>query len=214
MAEDSDFPSLPTPISPLNPQLTVIFLGTGTSQGVPMIGCDCAVCRSSDPRDNRTRSSIFIETPECAFVVDTGTDFRTQALRENIRHLDAVVFTHSHTDHIMGFDDLRRFSHARGSMPVYASAETMRDLERVFEFAFKALNPFPGYLKPEPHLIDGAFQLGLTTITPLPVPHGNSIVNGYLLSRHGERLVAYLSDCSEVPDAISRQIADVRALVL
>ena len=93
-----------------------------------MIGCDCAVCRSDDPRDKRLRSSIYVETPECAWVVDTGTDFRTQALRENIRRLDAVVFTHSHTDHIMGFDDLRRFGAIRGYMPVYASRETMADL--------------------------------------------------------------------------------------
>jgi phosphoribosyl 1,2-cyclic phosphate phosphodiesterase len=137
-------------------QLRLTFLGTGTSQGVPMIGCDCAVCHSPDPRDNRLRSSVFVETPECAFVVDTGTDFRTQALRENIRHVDAVVFTHSHTDHVMGFDDLRRFGAARGYMPVYASAETMADLRRVYKFAFEAENPFPGYLKPEPHIVDGA----------------------------------------------------------
>ncbi len=156
-----------------------------------MIGCNCAVCRSPDPRDQRLRSSIYVETPECSWVVDTGTDFRTQALRENIRDVDAVVFTHSHTDHIMGFDDLRRFSHARGSMPVYASAETMRDLKRVFQFAFENPNPFPGYLKPEPHEIDRPFELGATVITPLPVPHGNSIVNGYLFSRGGEKLVAY-----------------------
>ena len=179
-----------------------------------MIGCDCAVCHSPDPRDQRLRSSIYVETPECAWVVDTGTDFRTQALRENIRRLDAVVFTHSHTDHVMGFDDLRRFSHARGSMPVYASAETMRDLERVFEFAFKGLNPFPGYLKPEPHVIDGPFLLGETLLTPLPVPHGNTTVNGYLFSRNGEKLVAYLSDCSGVPDAVVRLIAQVKILII
>src|SRR6266446_7313127 len=175
--------SLPTQRSTLKSRLTLTFLGTGTSQGVPMIGCDCDVCQSSDPRDNRLRSSIYIQTLECSFVVDTGTDFRTQVLRENIRNVDAVIFTHSHTDHIMGFDDLRRFSHARGSMPAYASAETMRDLARVFAFAFKGLNPFPGYLKPEPHVVDSPFELGSTTITPLPVPHGNMIVNGYLLSR-------------------------------
>jgi phosphoribosyl 1,2-cyclic phosphate phosphodiesterase len=145
-----------------------------------MIGCDCDVCQSPDPRDNRLRSSIYIETAECSWVVDTGTDFRTQALRENIRNVDAVIFTHSHTDHIMGFDDLRRFSHARGSMPAYASAETMRDLARVFEFAFNTSNPVPYYLKPEPHVIEGPFKLGETLITPLPVPHGDSIVNGYL----------------------------------
>jgi len=205
---------LPTQLSTLNSQLTVTFLGTGTSQGVPMIGCDCAVCRSPDPRDQRLRSSIYVETPECSWVVDTGTDFRTQALRENIRDVDAVVFTHSHTDHIMGFDDLRRFSHARGSMPVYASAETMRDLRRVFQFAFDNPNPFPGYLKPEPHEIDRPFELGATVITPLPVPHGNSIVNGYLFSRDGEKLVAYLSDCSGVPNAIVDLIAGVKVLII
>ncbi len=195
-------------------QFNLTFLGTGTSQGVPMIGCDCAVCRSSDPRDQRLRSSIYIQTPECSWVVDTGTDFRTQALRANIRDVDAVVFTHSHTDHIMGFDDLRRFSYARGSMPVYASADTMRDLERVFEFAFKALNPFPGYLKPEPHVISGPFLLGQTVITPLPVPHGNATVNGYLFARNGVKLVAYLSDCSGVPDAVARQIEGVKVLII
>ena len=179
-----------------------------------MIGCDCEVCRSPDPRDKRLRSSIYVETPECSWVVDTGTDFRTQALRENIRAVDAVVFTHSHTDHIMGFDDLRRFSHARGSMPVYAPAETMRDLERVFQFAFKTLDPFPWYLKPEPHVIDGPFELGGTLITPLPVPHGDSIVNGYLFSRGGEKLVAYLSDCSAVPDEIAREISQVKTLII
>jgi phosphoribosyl 1,2-cyclic phosphate phosphodiesterase len=179
-----------------------------------MIGCDCAVCRSPDPRDQRLRSSIYVETPECSFVVDTGTDFRTQALRENIRKLDAVIFTHSHTDHIMGFDDLRRFSHARGSMPVYASAETMRDLRRVFEFAFNGLNSFPGYLKPEPYVIEGPFKLGGTLITPLPVPHGDSIVNGYVFSRAGQKLVAYLSDCSAVPDEIADQISGVKALII
>ena len=179
-----------------------------------MIGCDCAVCRSPDPRDQRLRSSIYVETPDCSWVVDTGTDFRTQALRESIRDVDAVVFTHSHTDHIMGFDDLRRFSHARGSMPIYASAETMRDLKRVFQFAFDSPNPFPGYLKPEPHVIDGPFELGATVIAPLPVPHGNSIVNGYLFSRGGEKLVAYLSDCSGVPNAIVDLIAGVKVLII
>ncbi len=179
-----------------------------------MIGCDCTVCRSTDPRDKRLRSSIYIETPECAFVVDTGTDFRTQALRENIRRVDAVVFTHSHTDHIMGFDDLRRFSWQRGSMPVYASAETMADLERVFLFAFKGTNPFPGYLKPEPHVVCGPFRLGNTLITPLPVPHGNSEVNGYMFTRAGRNLVAYLSDCSAVSEHIRRKIAGVECLII
>jgi phosphoribosyl 1,2-cyclic phosphate phosphodiesterase len=195
-----------------NLQLT--FLGTGTSQGVPMIGCDCDVCRSSDPRDNRLRSSVYIQTPECSFVVDTGTDFRTQALRANIRDVDAVIFTHSHTDHIMGFDDLRRFSHKNGSMPVYASPQTMRDLARVYQFAFDKTERVPYYLKPEPHVIETTFSLGQTEITPLPVPHGESMVNGYLFARGGEKLVAYLSDCSGVPNAIVDLIAGVKAFII
>ena len=179
-----------------------------------MIGCDCAVCHSKDSRDQRLRSSIYLQTPECAWVVDTGADFRTQALRENIRHLDAVVFTHAHTDHIMGFDDLRRYSHQLGSLPVYASAETMRALERVYEFAFNGLNRFPGYLIPAPHVVTGPFWLGKTLLTPLPVPHGKSIVNGYLFSRNDLKLIAYLSDCSAVPDEIVRQIKQVKLLVI
>jgi len=114
----------------------------------------------------------------------------------------------------MGFDDLRRFSYARGAMPVYASAATMRDLERVYEFAFKGLNPFPGYLKPEPHVIAGAFELGMTEIVPLSVPHGNTIVNGYLFSRRGKKIVGYLSDCSEVPDHVVELIAGVKTLII
>jgi phosphoribosyl 1,2-cyclic phosphate phosphodiesterase len=179
-----------------------------------MIGCDCAVCHSPDPRDQRLRASIYLETPECSWVVDTGADFRTQVLRANIRRIDAAVFTHAHTDHVMGFDDLRRFSAFRGGMPVYASAETMADLRRVFQFAFDGRNRFPGYLKPEPHLVDGPFQLGLTTLTPLPVPHGNSEVYGYLFTREGEKLAAYLSDCSGVPDPIAAQIHGVKALII
>src|SRR3954454_3567724 len=179
-----------------------------------MIGCDCAVCHSSDSRDQRLRASIYVETPETSWVVDTGTDFRTQVLRENIRRVDAAVFTHSHTDHIMGFDDLRRFSAFRGGMPVYASARTMEDLRRVYQFAFDGRNRFPGYLKPEPHVVEGPFRLGETTLTPLPVPHGNSEVYGYLFERGGHKLVAYLSDCSGVPDAIARSIHGVKILII
>ena len=177
-----------------------------------MIGCDCAVCHSiRSARQAHCALPFTCETPECAFVVDTGTDFRTQALRENIRQLDAVVFTHSHTDHIMGFDDLRRFGCERGGRCRFMPRpKRWRDLERVFEFAFKALNPFPGYLKPEPHIFAGPFNLARTTITPLPVPHGNSEVNGYLFARDGRKLVAYLSDCSAVPDEIARKIEGVK----
>lgn len=194
--------------------LTITFLGTGTSQGVPMIGCDCRVCRSEDPRDKRTRSSIYVETPECSFVVDTGTDFRTQCLRENIRRIDAVVLTHSHTDHVMGFDDLRPFCPNGRPLPVYASAATMADLQRVFVFAFNGENRYPGYVNPEPQIIDGAFLLGETELAPLSVPHGRAAVNGYLFTRGGEKLAAYLSDCKSVPAPVIEQIGGVRHLIV
>ena len=194
--------------------LTITFLGTGTSHGVPVIGCDCPVCRSVDPRDKRTRSSIYVETPECAWVVDTGTDFRAQCLREKIRRLDAVVFTHSHTDHIMGFDDLRPFCPNGQPLPIYASAPTMSDLERVFVFAFNGENRFPGYMHPEPHVVDAPFTLGATELTPLPVPHGRATVFGWLFTRSGEKLAAYLSDCKSVPEPVIERIRGVRHLIV
>jgi len=196
--------------------LKITFLGTGTSQGVPMIGCDCPVCRSTDPRDTRSRSSIYVETPEASWVVDTGPDFRCQCLRENVRRLDAVVYTHSHTDHILGFDDLRSFCFER-SMPVYASPETMADLARVFQFAFQALESrefIPGYVRPEPHLIKGPFMLGATTLVPLRAEHGRAHVFGYLFKREGRPLAAYLSDCKRVDDDVVEALQGVGLLIV
>jgi phosphoribosyl 1,2-cyclic phosphate phosphodiesterase len=194
--------------------VTITFLGTGTSQGVPVIACECAVCRSKDPRDRRTRTSIYVQTPECAWIVDTGADFRAQCLREEIRRIDAVVYTHAHTDHIMGFDDLRPFAKGEKPLPIYASPATLADLARVFQFAFDGEHRFPGYLHPDPRPIAGKFQLGATELEPLPLPHGRTTVNGYLFSRNGERLVAYLTDCSHVSDAIVERIAGVRHLIV
>ena len=195
-------------------ELTITFLGTGTSQGVPMIGCDCAVCTSSDPRDRRTRASVYVETPECAWLIDTGPDFRTQALRERVRRVDAVVYTHSHTDHIMGFDDLRPFCFGGHDLPIHASPETMADLRRVFHFAFNGENRWPGYVRPLPYEVEGDFALGKTTLTPLPVKHGRTPVNGYLLTRDGVPLAAYLSDCKEVPEPVIERIQGVRHLIV
>jgi len=195
-------------------ELTITFLGTGTSLGVPMIGCDCRICRSTDSRDKRTRASIYVEAEDYAWVIDTGPDFRTQALREGVRRIDAVVFTHSHTDHIMGLDDLRPFCFGEKELPVYASADTMRDLTRVFTFAFNGQNRWPGYLRPLPHIVDGPFRLGSLEITPLLVLHGRTPVNGYLLRRNGVSLAAYLSDCKGVPDGARAAIRGVRHLIV
>jgi phosphoribosyl 1,2-cyclic phosphate phosphodiesterase len=127
-----------------HPKLQIKFLGTGTSSGIPMIGCECAVCRSGDSRDNRLRSSIMVSTPETSLVVDTTPDFRYQMLRTNTRHVDAIVFTHPHKDHIAGLDDVRAFNFfSRKPMELYANSLTEEALRRDFYYAF-ADNRYPG----------------------------------------------------------------------
>jgi phosphoribosyl 1,2-cyclic phosphate phosphodiesterase len=180
--------------------LAITFLGTGTSMGVPVIRCGCDVCRSEDPRDKRLRSSIYVEEENRSWVVDTGAEFRIQAIRADIQKIDAVLYTHSHADHIMGFDDLRRFSSLNGDgLPVYASRKTMQDLSRIFHYAFSGEARFPGYIHPLPHLIEGPFRLGKTEIHPIPVEHGRAHVLGFLFSQNERALAAYISDCKTVP---------------
>jgi phosphoribosyl 1,2-cyclic phosphate phosphodiesterase len=183
---------------------TLTFLGTGTSVGIPMIGCDCETCTSTDPRDQRSRSSIYCQTPEVCWVVDTGPDFRAQCLRERVRRVDAVLYTHPHMDHLTGFDELRRFTIAEDAiMPIYARPSCLEVLERMFTYAFNGENRYRGYLKPESRPIEGVFHLGSTEIVPLPLVHGKVETLGFLFARQGRKLCAYLSDCKFVtPDAL------------
>jgi len=197
------------------PKLTVTILGSGTSQGVPMIGCRCPVCQSPDPRDNRTRSSIYLAAPEANILIDTTPDLRQQCLREGLDHLDAVFFTHHHADHIMGFDDLRRFCEMQnGPLPIYGSAETLGQLERIFFYAFNPKTVVPGYVHVLPRVIAEPFELGGLEITPLPVPHGAVSTFGFLFSRKGRKLLAYLSDCAAVPEPIRALVAEVEVLIV
>lgn len=193
---------------------SLIFLGSGTSQGVPIIGCDCPICQSTDPRDKRTRSSIYIETPECHFIVDTGPDLRQQALRERLKRIDAVVLTHPHADHIMGFDDMRAFCHGGKEMPVYGSPDTMTALRRVFAFAFDGQNRFPGYVNPVSHEVTTPFYLGSTQLIPMQVPHGRVQTQAYLFLRHGRKIAAYFPDCKDIPPAAREAIAGVEILIV
>ncbi len=196
-------------------EMEITFLGTGTSHGIPVIGCNCRVCHSVDPRDKRLRTSILVRTPEIVFNVDTPPDFRTQCLREGIERLDAVVYTHSHSDHILGFDDLRRFCELEDkSIPVYGAARTLKDLARVFHYAFDEGPKFRTYVRPQPNVIDGPFQLGETTIIPLELPHGRMITNGLVFVRGGRKRFAYMTDCQAVPPVAVEAAKGVDVLVL
>ncbi len=190
----------------------MLFLGTGTSHGVPMIGCDCAVCRSTDPRDARSRSSIYIEgDDDLRVLVDTTTDLRAQALRFDIRRVDAILFTHSHADHVMGLDEVRRFNTlSRTPMPIYASEATLADLRRTFAYIFRSTAPKGGGV-PDLRLwtIGGPFCLGTLAVVPVPVQHGPWQVLGFRMGGF-----AYVTDCSGIPDPSLERLRGVDTLVL
>ncbi len=176
------------------------FLGTGTSVGVPVIGCKCRVCTSDDPRNNRTRSSIHVRAGDISVLVDSGPDLREQALREDLTKVDAVIYTHDHVDHVVGFDELRAFCWHRDSpLPLHATAGCMATLKTMFSWAFSTENVFRGYIKPDPKLIDGPFALGDLKITPLPVEHAKAETVGFLFEAPGAPTVAYIPDVKRVP---------------
>jgi len=148
-------------------------------------------------------------------LIDTTPDLRTQALRHGLKRLDAVVFTHSHTDHVAGFDDLRRFCELSDQpMPVYGSPHTMGELRRMFYYAFDGQHAYRNYVRPDPHEVTGPFTIGDLEIIPAEVPHGKMLVYGYILARSGRKLAAYFSDCHHVPDDIIEQIRGIPVLII
>jgi phosphoribosyl 1,2-cyclic phosphate phosphodiesterase len=184
-------------------------LGSGTSHGVPTIGCDCAVCRSTDPRDRRTRPSILLELhadgPQPPFagavrsiLIDTSTDLRAQALANDVRRVDAVLFTHAHADHVMGLDEMRRYNQLqRTAIGCYGNAGTVEGLRQMFSYIFSPTGQWGGGI-PQLRLfsIAGAFTMGGVEIVPIPLVHGQLPVLGFRVGPF-----AYLTDCNHIPEA-------------
>jgi phosphoribosyl 1,2-cyclic phosphate phosphodiesterase len=207
-------------ISP-QPPLRITVLGSGTSHGVPAIGCDCVVCRSADPKDQRTRPSILIEllgAPPSAFagavrsiLVDTSTDLRAQALANDIRRVDAILFTHSHADHIFGLDDVRRYNQMQqGAIACYADRDTAVSLTRMFAYVFEPPQQKGGGV-PQLALfpLAGPMTLGGVEIVPVPLLHGRLSVLGFRIGSF-----AYLTDCNRIPDESWELLGGVRTLIL
>jgi phosphoribosyl 1,2-cyclic phosphate phosphodiesterase len=194
---------------------SLTFLGTGTSVGVPVIGCECKVCRSDDPRNRRTRSSVVVSAAGATLLVDSGPDLRCQALREGLRAVDGVLFTHAHMDHVAGFDDLRAFCWRRGSpLPMHASANCLAALQAMFAWAFSPDNLYRGYVKPDPQVADGPFAYGGLRVTPVPVEHAAVETLGFRFDAPGIRSLAYLPDVKRIPDPSLEALRGVEILVV
>lgn len=195
-------------------QAEIIFLGSGTSMGVPTLGCACSVCRSGDPRDRRTRPSIAVAFKECnndrIVLIDSGPDFRQQALRENLRQIDAVLYTHAHADHILGLDDLRPLSFKGAEkIPLYADNSTARVLRTVFEYTFSETNTYPHKARVALHPLEPATQLFGADFVTIPLLHGALETNGF---RFGN--AAYLTDMSDIPDASYELLRELDVLII
>jgi len=190
--------------------LDITILGSGTSTGIPVIGCNCPVCTSADPRNRRTRCSALLQYGVHNILIDTSPDLRLQALREDIRHIDAVLYTHSHADHMHGIDDLRSFSlHSGKPIPVYGSTRTLKRVRENFSYIFDDMDQ-PGFI-PQLTLfpVEISFELFELQIIPIPLLHGQMQVLGY---RCGP--LAYLTDCSAIPDSSLELLEDLELLVL
>ncbi len=192
------------------PRLTITVFGSGTSVGVPTIGCHCAVCTSTDPRDNRLRPSILITFDERHILIDTTPDFRIQALRAKLARLDAIVYTHAHADHIMGLDDVRPFNfRQKDPIPIYAAPETMAAVQRSFPYVFDGLAKQSNVPKVDARMIEGPFDIFGLRFEPVPVMHGRQTILGF---RFGA--AAYLTDHSDIPEASMDQLRGLDVLFL
>lgn len=191
--------------------MKITFLGTGTSQGIPVIACDCEACTSDDKHDNRLRTSIFIETEDLSILVDVGPDFRQQMLREKIKNLDAVLLTHEHNDHMIGADDLRPFNFMqKKDMPIYGEQRVLSEIKDRFKYAFIP-HQYPGipHFKLIPIKNDNSFSIDHLQITPIRVMHGRLPILGFRIGNF-----CYLTDVKSIPEQEFKKLEDLDYLVL
>jgi phosphoribosyl 1,2-cyclic phosphate phosphodiesterase len=190
--------------------VTITFLGTGTSQGVPVIACGCEVCTSLDSRDKRLRSSILVEGEDKVVVIDSGPDFRYQMLRANVQHLDALVFTHEHKDHVAGMDDIRAFNYKQNSpIDVYADTRVQTALKREFPYVFEEFK-YPGTPQVTLHTIDlNFFKIGKIQFTPVEVMHYKLPVKGFRINDF-----TYITDAKTIAEAEKQKIKGSKILVI
>ncbi len=188
--------------------MKITFLGTGTSRGIPVICCQCAVCQSPNPKNRRFRCSVLIEAGQNV-VIDTSVDFRMQMLRHQVRRLDAIVYTHSHADHILGLDDVYPFNlWNKKTIPVYGSAATLEQIKITFRYLFEE-EPYPGIASVDLHPIDGDFQIGNLHFEPIEVFHGDMPVLGFRIGNF-----AYVTDVSRIPEESYRKLRGIEYLAL
>ena len=180
--------------------MKVLFLGSGTSTGVPVIGCDCKVCSSDDPRNKRLRSSVLVSAGDTTLLVDSCPDLRRQALRHQLTAVDAVVYTHEHLDHTAGFDDLRAFCwHRTERLPIIAGEQCLAALRRMCAWAFDESNTYQGYVRPAARSHGGVpFRIGCIEVTPVPVLHATVETYGYVFRAEGKSF-GYVPDIQELP---------------
>ena len=192
----------------VGPQL--LFLGTGTSQGVPVIGCRCAVCQSADPRDNRLRSSTYIEYDGVRLLIDAGPDFRQQLLRANITNVDAILLTHQHKDHTAGLDDVRAFNYINGrAIDIYAEERVQEALKSEFSYAFKE-EKYPGIPEFLLHTIDEQpFRIGTIEVIPIRVWHAKLPILGFRIAN-----VAYITDANRIETSELKKLENLSVLVI
>ena len=183
--------------------------------GVPVIGCDCPVCRSEDPKNKRFRSSAVVRAGGYTLLVDSGPDLRMQALREGLREIDAVIYTHAHLDHVAGFDELRAFCWKKPKpLPLHATQGCMQALVKMYGWAFSPDTLVSGYVRPDARIIDGPFYYGDLKVTPLPVVHASVETIGFLFEYPDAPKLAYICDVKVIPDNTMRLIRGVDILVI